>query len=134
VIPPFGSVTEEDITNEINAIKKVCTTGHENIVQVLNHGWLANSPYYFVDMPLCCMNLEQYIKRDLTDGLEPTRAVIRAASRSPDVFDDFDFMVHLFITSEIVKGLTFVHGRKLVHRDLKPRNGTPCLVQPFNWF
>jgi len=104
--------------NEIKAITKVCTTGHENIVQVLDHGWLVNSPYYFIDMPLCCINLEQYLNGDFTDEVRLTLELDPKDSPTDDINKSVS------ILGQIVYGLAFVHGRKLVHRDLKPRNGS----------
>jgi len=118
LIRPFGPVTEDDLMNEIKAITKICTTGHENIVQVLAHGWLLNSPYYFIDMPLCYKNLEQYLNGGFPDEVQTDLPVpyLRLGDKAVGMSG--------FILEEIVGGLAFIHNRKLVHRDLKPRNGS----------
>jgi len=112
--------------NEIKAITQVCTTGHENIVQVLAHGWLLNSPYYFIDMPLCCINLEHYINGDFTDKVQLAMDMEQRFHHQWILWldDDKVFGRSTIIFSEIVDGLGFIHRRKLIHRDLKPRNGS----------
>src|SRR5271155_628620 len=68
---PFYDTTKEDIDNEINAITNLCTkAAHKNIVTVLRHGWLKSSPYYFIDMELCDINLETFIYTESFDGFE----------------------------------------------------------------
>jgi hypothetical protein len=53
-----------DVENEVWAVTKLCTPGaHQNIVAVLQHGKLRNSPYYFFNMELCDFNLEAYTSR-----------------------------------------------------------------------
>ena len=112
-----------DIQNEIRAVEKLCSPSraHENIVAVLRHGSLHNSPHYFFDMDLCDFNLEQYIpllweptsleKVNLTSQL---RGHVSLGSRTIYIWA---------IMCQIAKGLSFIHGQKEVHRDLKPRNG-----------
>lgn len=57
-------MTSEDIQNELGAIEKIRTAGHENMVKVLDHGTLNNSrSSYFCDMELCDFNLDIYIRR-----------------------------------------------------------------------
>jgi hypothetical protein len=53
------------LQKEVKAIKRLCGPGaHVNIVQVLDHGPLSNTPYYFIDMELCDFNLHDYIHRE----------------------------------------------------------------------
>jgi len=54
----------EVIANETRAIKKLCSGSHPNIVEVLRIGELKNSAYYFIDMELCDINLQDYIHQD----------------------------------------------------------------------
>lgn len=93
--------------NEVRAIDKLCKHRHENIVTVLRHGWL-NSSYYFFDMELCEMNLEQYISGELN------------TSSVPETYDATEI---LNIITQVTSGLDFIHNHAEVHRDLKPRNG-----------
>ena len=78
---------------------------NDHIVQVFRHGWLDSSFYYF-DMELCDLNLEQYI----LGGDE--------SSMTYDKDKNWD------IFREITCGLDYIHGLHHVHRDLKPRNGS----------
>ena len=115
---PFYDTTNDDIDNEVKAITKLCAEGvHENIVAVLQHGWLKRSPYYFIDMELCDLNLENFIYAKSLDGFESefesegkTQQEVRLANLWP-------------ITTDIVRGLRFIHVNGHVHRDMKPRNG-----------
>ena len=60
---------EKEITNEIRVIDKLSANDeHENIVTVLNHGWLNDNRYFF-DMKLCIFNLEDYILSTLKEIL-----------------------------------------------------------------
>src|SRR5271168_180341 len=59
---PFGFLTKEDILNEARAIRTLYKAGDPvNLVAVIDHGWLLDSPYYYIDMELCDGNLETYI-------------------------------------------------------------------------
>ena len=56
-------MTDEDIEKEVKAIDTICSAGHRNIVQILRHGWFNSGFYYFIDMELCALNLDDYIYR-----------------------------------------------------------------------
>ena len=57
------------VQKEVQAIQKVCTQGKEvNIVQVLNHGLLTRHDYYYIDMELCDMNLDEFIHHHRSPG------------------------------------------------------------------
>lgn len=121
MIRPFATIAEADVKNEIEAIKKLCSRGHPNIVEVLGHFALPNSLYYAIDMELCEITLGDFIKgeRNLVQeawketlegydcGNEPTRRWLGISQ----------------ILIEITKGLSFIHESGYVHRDLKPSNG-----------
>ena len=62
-------VSMEDIQNEVRAAVKLCEPGTINIVSVLRHGKLPSSPYYFIDMELCDLNLATYIYRKWVPGM-----------------------------------------------------------------
>src|SRR5271154_2358594 len=62
LIRPFGSVTKEDIENEVKAITDICASGgHRHVIQFRGHGPLPASDYYYIDMELCDFNLDKYI-------------------------------------------------------------------------
>ena len=91
------------------------------MVPVLKHGWLANSPYYFVDMMLCSLNLQQYI-----DGVysEEMNSLIRIREDLRFlVKENRDFIRMTDIIKQITMGLQYIHKSDVIHRDLKPRNG-----------
>src|ERR1700689_1828986 len=55
-------ISHADIQNEANAIELLCRKAtHQNIVKVFRHGWLYESPYYYIDMQMCAFNLESFI-------------------------------------------------------------------------
>ena len=106
LIRPFAAVTRKDIMNEVRAIDKVCKEKSPHIVTILSHGWL-NSSYYYFDMELCDLNLEQYIS-----GMHNCSIV-------------YDYKKVGSIFKQITLGLDYIHQHGEVHRDLKPRNGCP---------
>ena len=123
LIRPFGTVTNEDVENEIRAIEKLCTNnGHVNIIKVLRHGWLDTSPYYFIDMELCQMNLEQYISGRFGPAMASTQTSIDGRDMERNA-DGSKFSILWDILNQITEGLHFIHNLNEVHRDLKPRNG-----------
>lgn len=75
---------------------------------------------YYLDMELCDLNLDTYIRRDWTKpGLR----------RKVPNFVDVDNLPLEFqlaqigdIMKDITSGVAFIHSQKEVHRDLKPKN------------
>lgn len=100
----------EDVKNEIRAITKLCNGSQENVVKVLRHGRLHNSPFYFFDMELCDSNLQHY-KKLLWN---PQTALAT----------DWDSRIMKIWTvmSDIACGLAYIHQQREIHRDLKPSN------------
>jgi serine/threonine protein kinase len=80
---------------------------------------------YYIDMELCDLNLEDYItgQRSSTVSIEwqmsPESAKINIPGPS-----NVKFTMILSIMNDITDGLAFMHSRKVIHRDLKPPNGT----------
>lgn len=113
LIRPFGAIKWEHVRNEIRAIAKLCVCRHENIVQVLTHGRVPGSPYYFIDMELCDVDLASYIDRTCNRAFQGEVAV-GAEAMGTNSWE---------ILNDITSGLIFIHQLKEIHRDLKPSNG-----------
>ena len=100
------------IQNELRAIRKLWTGVNINIVKVIALGEMSNSPFYFIDIELCDLTLEQYNKAIMAAALvqqEPPRV------QEARIWD---------IMKQVTNGLVFIHSNDEVHRDLKPRNGS----------
>ena len=113
---------KEDALQEVRAIDKLFKTGiHENLVAVIAHGTILESPFYFIDMELCQGNLEDFLQ-----GRHPETFRLSA---NPHFFGlEFEADARWIgtawdIVEQITSGIQFIHGCGEVHRDLKPRNG-----------
>jgi serine/threonine protein kinase len=113
----------EEVDNEIRAIMKLCVKrAHKNIVSVLKLGELPNSSYYFIDMELCDLNLAVYIHRtDVPNPSESLPYFMKDASSHHKALQIWNIM------KQIAGGIKYIHGQDLVHRDVKPANGTSLL-------
>jgi serine/threonine protein kinase len=96
---PLGEISLLDIHNEIRTVKQLCNGDNVNIVRLFSHGTLQAS-FYYIDMELCDKNLHTYI---IKSSLIP-------------IAELWDIM------KDVTNGLTFIHSKGQVHRDLKPRN------------
>ena len=97
--------------NEARAIAKLCVHRHDNIVQVVAHGKVPGFPYYFIDMELCDIDLASYL--DTKCGRDDNVLTHPIALNETKCWE---------ILNDITSGLIFIHKRKEIHRDLKPRN------------
>jgi serine/threonine protein kinase len=118
-------INAEDIQNEARAIKKLCGSGsHINIVEVTRLGELPHSHYYFVDMELCALTLENYIYGTSTGqvrgSLTPELSLPRFIQDAPASIKSLQIWN---IMRQIASGVKFIHSHGEVHRDLKPSNG-----------
>jgi serine/threonine protein kinase len=115
LLKPFSALSENEILNEFRAIKKLCIPpSHENLVAVYRYGKLTESLYYYIDMEVCDLNLEEYIyefdfKNPSTSHEGQTLLALHTKSL-------------MQIMRDISRGLTFIHENREVHRDIKPRN------------
>ena len=130
LIRPFGQATKEDIEKEVEAVTKISATGgNENIINILRHGPLPSTDYYYIDMGLCDVNLADYLSKAYDRRLLLSSKELETAKR-PVVIPSFpspEIRAHsenvYTIMSHIVSGLAFLHRHRLAHRDLKPKNG-----------
>src|SRR5205814_198339 len=100
--------------------------GHENIIRILDHGWLKRSVnVYFIDMELCDFTLDEYVHT-----MNSNESSFEIDGRSSSTFTLVSKNCSLSekwlntwtIGSHITRGLEFMHTRNHVHRDLKPGN------------
>jgi serine/threonine protein kinase len=119
---PFaGIVTNVDLENEVRAIKRLCKTGHLNIVQVFEYGKLKlDGMFFYIDMELCKASLEGYLR----GGVEVDGFAWKQICK-----DDVTMVQTSYtILQHIVNGLFYIHAMGEVHRDLSPHNG----IVPFD--
>ena len=122
-------VTRQDINNEARAISKIrASGGHQNIVDVLHHGWLPTfSSYYFMDMEFCDKNLDDYIQSLAQHSRLPIHLLGTLCNDEypqPRAFFRSIMDLVFGVGMDIILGLEFLHCLKEVHRDLKPQNGS----------
>src|SRR5438045_2702384 len=121
---PFARkiVRPADLENEIRVIKKLCEQPDDNIVQILKHGELPNSLFYFIDMTLCNKSLHDHIQTQAKAGTLPVD-LFHQGDQNRLFFHKIVENV-IVISVDILRGLEFFHGTlREVHRDLKPQNG-----------
>jgi serine/threonine protein kinase len=101
---------------------KLCSQGtHKNIVALLAHGELPGMQFYFLDMELCDLDLQAYIRPQWKALLE--NRVNDLPPAIPDLLPILGFLQIRDIMRDITSGLAYIHSKGEVHRDIKPSNG-----------
>jgi hypothetical protein len=124
---PVDTYMDADVETEISTITNLSIRiphSGKYIVVALRHGKLPGSPFYYIDMELCDLTLEDYIYRT-----EKWRCIDRqvspffqlGSSEAAPMLDTWCIMTE--ITSAASVG--FMHKENQVHRDLKPTNSIP---------
>jgi serine/threonine protein kinase len=122
ILQPFGRVKREDIRNELRAVDKLCKSlYHPNIVPVLNYGTMER--YYFLDMELCDLTLEMYLRQEWDEAM-----ACKLPYFSTPLPSRMKMIQILGIMEDIAAGVTFIHENNEIHRDLKPRNSMPPFI------
>lgn len=112
---------KSDIENEARVLDKLSQDRHQNIIDVIKHGWLQNHPgYYFIDMELCQKTLAHHIQLQKQNSSLPVHFYVNNWHRH---FLRAVIEIILSISLDILLGLRAIHNLKEVHRDLKPENG-----------
>lgn len=114
----------EDLEKEARNIANLTEIGvHNHITTIMEHGWIKD--YYFIDMELCDMTLNDYIQ--YFSGPDSPPFNIESSASPVFVEKDCSALMRMnnmwTIGSHIVRGLDFLHKHGQVHRDLKPFNG-----------
>lgn len=78
-------------------------------------------------MEKCDLNLETYILRQWTPILHSIVPHFTNIESSPSTEKITQIEQ---ILKDIVKGVAYIHSHKMIHRDLKPRNGTYMIPLP----
>ena len=92
--------------------------GHRNIIIILRHGWLNKDQWYYFDMELCAMNLQDFIYGKYITALGNPYFDPISVGDEPKCLRLWNIML------DITRGLEYIHSHREVHRDLKPQNGT----------
>ena len=105
------------VEREVKTIQKLCgPRTHPNIVQVMNHGLLWSYPYYYIDMEICDMSLEDYLNQKTS----PDPSVLLPCFVGGGGLDSL--IQTWTIMSQIASGVQYIHCENQIHRDIKPAN------------
>lgn len=114
-IIPLFEPDSPSVQNEIRAIRKLCNNTHKNVVNVFEVGRFRfhDNQYAFIDMQLCDLDLDQYMKSARVVNLVHEDTTWQFRLRELQICN---------IMRQISLGIAFIHGKKEVHRDIKPKN------------
>ena len=119
---PFNK--QKHIENEAHAITKLCEKGeHLHIVAVLRIGKLLNTHYFFIDMELCDLNLDEYIH--CTEPPYPSASIPYFIKNYPPPLKAQQIWN---VMRQIASGVQHLHTMNMVHKDLKPANSKPVFT------
>jgi serine/threonine protein kinase len=108
---------KSDFEAEAHVVSKLCQPGaHDNIVGVMQHGFLNNNLYGFFDMELCQLNLDAYIRSERDPSLLQQMQHLT-------INKETKLVKAMSIMIQIADGVSYFHRNGQVHRDLKPSNG-----------
>lgn len=92
----------------------------ENVVQVIDHGWLSRHTDMYYDMELCDANLYNYLSADWDEDQKkkmPWFTDVNELGKLARGLQIWNIMI------DISAGINFIHSKRFIHRDIKPRNG-----------
>jgi serine/threonine protein kinase len=113
--------SKKDWETEGKAITKICGKGaHAHIVAVLKLGQLLNSPYFYIDMELCDLNLSDFIY-SIPAPHEPSTVMLPQYIKNGE--PPLKASQIWNVMRQIASGVKYIHSLDVVHRDLKPANG-----------
>ena len=111
-------MSREETEQEIVVIRRVCRPDAKNLVTVFDSGAIPGDIAY-IDMELCDLDLRHFLDIKWDSGAWTRKAVATVLGPIEEVISARNIMI------DIVKGLAYLHGQRLVHRDVKPSNGMP---------
>ena len=88
----------------------LCTTAHRNIIQGFHHKHLRDySAFFFIDMELCHVNVDEYMH-----GKSASMLMVwdEAIDKGWGIFVIYRIMDH------VLNGLAYIHSLDKVHRDI----------------
>jgi|SRR5579871_6211129 len=122
-----SGATRQEIEQEAAAITALAHGGHENLIQILRHGWLdPEESIYFIDMELCDRNLSSFIEEPLDSASSCPDHPGYLKDEDPPIWWRSSEIMR--INFQLANGTEYIHRRDMVHRDLKPNNGIRLLL------
>jgi serine/threonine protein kinase len=100
VLHPSLTANKRLVSRFVQEAKMIAMAQHRNIVDVLDVGYTSDGIPYFVMEFLAGENLKARLKRDRILSMKDILAYMR----------------------DVLTGLSFAHGKGIVHRDMKPGN------------
>jgi serine/threonine protein kinase len=117
--------SKKDWETEGKVITKICGKGtHKHIIAVLRLDVLRNSPYFYIDMELCDLNLNGFIYSTSTSH-DPSATILPQYIKNGE--PPLKASQVWNVMRQIARGIKYIHSLDIVHRDLKPANGNSVL-------